>query len=216
MSSESSYTKTTEVVVQFDEKKVGQDRFEHDCDSIRNILGQAFPEILEKNDLTPIVRHYAFNEVGDKIKNLDEFEEIAKKYGIRVSYKYMASKGFNLREVSETLKEWKYELGTYLEYKNPEIRKVVDSQEVSGIDIIFNLKIVSVETPQGDVSGNHFWIRCSSRIGEEHLKTSHKNIVHALLVELNKIEEIKTISYHCGDVDTETTIRGKISCQLVD
>lgn len=214
MEYEQRLTKQTEIVVQFG----GKDRYEKDCAELREILGKVFPPLLEKDKSSEVTKLVIIDEeCGNVAKDLTEFREIADRYGILVMYGSM-KEGYHVEERTEIKNEWEYRLEAYLENWNENISKVVGEAGVSRCDITFHTDVITitVQTPHGDydISGNHFTVESTSKRSEEHLKEVHRSIVHALLVELNNVDEISRIQYRCGDIDVETTTRNKISCVL--
>ena len=211
-----SFEKTTEVVVIFKGEKI----YKNDCESLRTILGKAFPMLLEREEPSEeviekwLMRKGFSNELL-KDRNLTELEADLRKANILLSYKYVDEE--RIQMIPKEQKIWSNDLHwTYLEGLNNHISNVVDSLEenkvVSTCNIKFSINTTTVHTPQEDITGNYFNIVTKSRNSEEALKIGHKRIVQSLLEVLEPIDEIEKISYFCGDIEHE--VRSKISCVL--
>ena len=211
-----SFEKTTEVVVIFKGEKI----YKNDCESLRTILGKAFPVFLEREEhdeevIEKWLMRKGFSNELVKDRNLTELEADLRKANILLSYKYVDEE--RIQMIPKEQKIWSSDLHwTYLEGLNNHISNVVDSLEenkvISTCNIKFSINKTTVHTPQEDITGNYFNIVTKSRNSEEALKIGHKRIVQSLLEVLEPIDEIEKISYYCGDI--EHRVESRISCML--
>ena len=212
-----SFEKTTEVVVIFKGEKI----YKNDCESLRTILGKAFPVFLEREEpkeevIEKWLMRKGFSNELLKDRNLTELEADLRKANILLSYKYVDEERIQMIPKEQGI--WVHDnlYWTYLEGSNNHISNVIDSLEENGVvstcNIKFSIGVTTVHTPQEDITGNYFNIVTTSRNSEEALKIGHKRIVQSLLEVLEPIDEIEKISYYCGDI--EHRVESRISCVL--
>jgi len=212
-----SFEKTTEVVVIFKGEKI----YKNDCESLRTIIGKAFPMLLEREEpneevIEKWLMRKGFSNELVKDRNLTELEAELRKANIFLSYKYVDEELIQM--IPKEQRIWVHNdlYWTYLQGLNNHISNVVDSMDenrvISSCNIKFSINTTTVHTPQEDITGNYFSIVTKSRNSEEALKVGHKRIVQSLLEVLEPIDEIEKISYYCGDI--EHRVESRISCVL--
>ncbi len=212
-----SFEKETKIVVIF---KGEIPIYERDCSSVREILGQAFPLFLVREEPEEqviekwLMRKESWCDNFVKSRNLTLLEEELKKDGISLSY--LHADPDRIQYFYKEMRIWRNYLGSWLEDENSEIRVLYDKFKDDGLierlDIKFDLELATIEAGEEKTVGNHFKIKTKSLKGCEDLKICHKQIVQKFLEVLNSIDGISKVRYYCGDIEHES--RSKIACVL--